>query len=170
MKKLLSIILWLAILSSATAYADAIAVPSPVQIPDGAYGVWKVTSIKTETPLYEETKDRTSKEIVDAENSGEIRNYGVGRLICDHAGSEVGSGIWHVEDMRVGDTAFLVTEDSTTQYECYMIVTVDYMKYYFAVDGVAQYPHRSSDILCASCSTKPKVEYLGFFKYVGAWG
>ena len=166
MKKLLSIILWLAILASTTAFADAVAVPSPVQIPNGAYGVWQVTSISTSTPLYRSTE----KEVIDAENSAIYRRYGVGWLICDHAGSEVGSGIWHCEDISVGDSAFLVTGTETTEYYCYLVEEVDFTPQCYLLDGTAQYPHRSSDIICASCSTKPKVEYLAFFKYVGVWG
>lgn len=156
--------------TSLFAYAATISVPSAVKIPDGAYGVWQVPSINTSTPLYRESAERSQQMNIDAENSAHFRRYGIGWLICDHAGSEVGAGIWHVENIRVGDSAFLITETETTEYYCYLVEEVDFTPQCFLLDGVAQYPHRETDIICASCSTRPKIEYLAFFKLIGWWG
>lgn len=165
-RRILSFFAVAIILCSSVAYAVTMALPSPVKIPDGAYGIWQVPSINTSTPLYRGTE----KEIADAENSAIYRRYNIGWLICDHAGSEVGAGIWHVENIKVGDSAFLITDVSITEYYCYLVEEVDFTPKCYLLDGVEQYPHRDTDIICASCSNRPKIEYLAFFRLVGEWG
>lgn len=168
-KRFLTIFLFVSLLAEALAISAAgasISVPSAVKIPDGAVAVWQIPSIKTSSPLYRGTE----QEIIDAENSAQYRRYNIGWLICDHAGSEVGAGVWHMENVKVGDSAFLITDVSITEYYCYLVEEVDFTPKCYLLDGVEQYPHRDTDIICASCSTRPKIEYLAFFKLIGSWG
>ena len=169
MKKIIGIICCILLLASATAYATVYEVPAPVIVPDGSCGVWQVRSIGASSVLYE--GKGKSQEIIDADFSALFRDYGSGKLIMDHSGSDTGTGKWKVEDMHVGDTAWLITDTDTTEYECYMITEAVNNGYAYILDGTALYPHHSSDVLCVSCKagTEHGV-YLAFFRYVGVWG
>lgn len=140
--------------------------PQPVEIPDGAYGIFQVPDLNVSLPVF--FAYGTGQEIVDAENSGVIRDFGAGRLIGDHAGSEIGGGVWRVEKMNLDCSAFLITEQGTERYQCYMMVRCYCTGYAYVLDGQALFPHHATDIICASCANYDGSEvYLAFFKLVG---
>lgn len=170
MKKMIAILICALLLTGATAYATVYQVPQPVRILDGAAGVWQVPSIGTSSPVYPK-HDRVGQDVVDADDSALIIDYGAGKAILDHNNSVVGNGKWEVGEIRVGDTAWLITEEDTTEYACYMVCEAVNTGHGYRLDGTGLYPHRSSDILCVSCI--PDTEngvYIAFFKYVGLWG
>lgn len=143
----------------------AFAVPQAATIPDGAYGVWQVPSIGTSTPVYE-SETRTGQEVVDKENAALIRERGKGWLVADHADSEVDGGIWNVNEMRVGEPAFLITEDVTYCYECIAICIVRNNGYEHSFMGIAIRPDKD-DVICVSCALEAGYEYLAYYDYKG---
>lgn len=143
----------------------AFAVPQAAVVPDGAYGVWQVPSIGTSTPVYE-SETRTGQEVVDEENAALIRERGKGWLVADHADSEVDGGIWNVNEMRVGEPAFLITEDVTYCYECIAICIVRNNGYEYSFMGIAIRPDKD-DVICVSCALEAGYEYLAYYDYKG---
>lgn len=143
----------------------AFAVPQAATIPDGAYGVWQVPSIGTSTPVYE-SDTRTGQEVVDKENAALIRERGKGWLVADHADSEVDGGIWNVNEMRVGEPAFLITEDVTYCYECIAICIVRNNGYEYSFMDIAIRPDKD-DVICLSCALEAGYEYLAYYDYKG---
>ena len=145
-------------------------IPRPVEIPEGAYGVWQVPEINTNTPLYTAPSSKWQV-TVDRENAALIYNYGRGRLIADHAGSKVDGGVWRVEKMKLDCAAFLVTKDKTTKYRCTALWRSRYHPTYYSYNGSGVYPKSSLDIICASCVAdspdKDKEVYLAYFQYDG---
>lgn len=139
--------------------------PRQTTIPDNSVGVWQVPSIETSTPLY--AGKQSAQSIVDEENSAWIGDYGNGRIITDHAGSTVG-GVWDVNQIKVGDTAFLIDRDKTTQYECIAVWKAKYHPTYYSFQGLGLYPRSSLDIMCVSCADDTGEEvYIAYFKYAG---
>lgn len=171
MKKILAVLILICLLCGSVAWADAIPVPSaPTEIPEGSVGVWKVPSLKTATPLYKKDRGQNGQDIVDAEDSALLKYYGVGYAILDHAGSETGKGIWHVEDIKVEDVAWWITEGGIEQYRCYAVVRATQTGSTYTVKGTPVYPLSSTDILCVSCAVKDGDVFIAFFKDEGEWG
>ena len=141
----------------------AFAVPQAATIPDGAYGVWQVPSIETNSPVYAGTV-QNGQAIIDEENSALILDYGKGKAILDHAYSEVAGGTWDVSEMKVGEPGFLITEDGTYIYQCVGICLAKQSsnKYHFA--GVTIYPEKD-DIVCISCAEDDGWVYLAYYKF-----
>ena len=138
-------------------------VPQPYVIPDGAYGVFQCTALETTitVPLY--TAAGVGQEVVDAEDSALIRKYGQGKEICDHADSIIGDGVWNVNDMQVGSTAFLITPKSTIHYQCTAIYLCKQRKYDFTYNGKVIQPTKN-DLVCISCAEDDGWVYLAYYK------
>ena len=171
MKKILAVLILICLLCGSVAWADAIPVPSaPTEIPEGSVGVWKVPSLKTATPLYKKDRGQNGQDIVDAEDSALLKYYGVGYALLDHAGSETGNGVWHVEEIKVEDVAWWVTEEKIEQYRCYAVVRATQTGSTYTVKGTPVYPLSSTDILCVSCAVKDGDVFIAFFKDEGEWG
>lgn len=167
MKKILAVLILICLLCGSVAWADAIPVPTgKTEIPDGSVGVWQVPSLKTKTPLYT-NKGRDAQDIIDEENSAVVGSYGVGTAILDHAGSETGKGIWHVEDIKVEDVAWWITEDGIEQYRCYAVCRATQTGSTYTVKGTPVYPLSSTDVLCVSCAVKDGDVFIAFFKDEG---
>ena len=158
MKKLFTILLIMSLVG--------FEVPHNVTIPDNAVGVWECPSLGTVSPLYESKWD--AQGIVDDDESAWFGSYGSARIICDHADSNVGGGVWNVNQMQVGGTAFLHTREGIFQYKCYMICEADSGYSIYSMYGKQLYAHSSTDIVCASCAT-PDGErvYLAFYEFIG---
>lgn len=173
MKKLLSFILCLILLSCSVAYADAIQVPSPVSIPDEAVGVWQVPKLKTSSPLYIKRDGKSAQGIVDDYNSALLARYGVGQIIADHYGSRIGNdkNLWQLERINVDDIAWFITETETVTYVCYMTCVADVCGGYYKINGTTILPYFPEDIICSCCVHEDSTQnYLAFFKRVGEWG
>ena len=138
-------------------------IPQETVIPDGAYGIWQCPSLCTNSPLY--WSEGTGQSIVDKPNAACIRWYGDGYLIADHANSTVDGGVWNVNDMRVGEDAFLITKDGIKRYECIAIYLVERQTYDYIWQGKAVRP-KKHDIVCASCSIADGVDFLAYYKFV----
>lgn len=138
--------------------------PHEVEIPEKAYGIWQCCSLGTDTPLY--WSEGTGKKYVDMENAACFRYLYDGYLIADHADSEVTGGTWNVNNMRVGEDAFLITADSVKRYECVAIYMVERQTYDYLFNGKPIRP-KKNDIVCASCSFIDGVEFVAYYKFVG---
>lgn len=154
MKKLLVVLMTIAMF----------AVPRPVTIPDGAYGVFQCASIGTSTPVFF-SDTRTGQEVVDAKNAALIRAYGDGYLVADHYGSEVDGGEWNVNEMRVGEPGFLIRTDGTLCYECVAVCLCecDGSDYLFRGERVRP---DEDDVICVGCAWGDYV-FLAYYDYSG---
>ena len=140
-------------------------IPQETGIPEGAAGVWQVPDLGTRSPIY--TSTGVGQDVVDREDAALLRNYGRGRLICDHLGSEVGGGIWDVSEIRVGSAGFLILQDRTLCYRCTAVWIVKDGTYCYTYNGAAIWPAHSTDILCASCAITEGEDYLACFEFTG---
>lgn len=140
------------------------AVPQAATIPDGAYGVFQCTSIGTSTPVYF-SDTLTGQEVVDKENSALIRERGKGYFIGDHYGSEVDGGEWNVNEMRVGEPAFLITEETTYCYECIAVCLCFDNGYDYLFGGYRVRPD-TNDIIACGCAWGDYV-FLAYYEYTG---
>lgn len=138
-----------------------------VKIPKGAVGVWTVNSIHTESPLYK-SKANNSKEnqkVVDKDNAALWWPYSKGHAIVDHLDSEVGDGLWRVNEMHVGDIATLTTSKGKTWYECRAIWMATQTKYVYQYDGNT-IAVKKGDIICVSCADEDGFDYVAYFRYI----
>ena len=142
------------------------AVPQPTTIPEDAYGVWQVPSIGTSTPVYL-SDTYTGQEVVDEDNAALIRERGKGWEIGDHADSEVDGGVWNVNEMKVGEPAFLITEDGTYCYTCIGICIVWNNGFDYLLGNVRIKPMQDKDIIALSCTPIDEFEYLAYYQYTG---
>ena len=173
MKKLLSFLVCLVLLSSTLAFADAIQVPSPVKVPDDAVGVWQVPKLKTSSPLFIKSSEKSAQDIVDDRDSALLAKYGVGQIIADHYGSKIGNdkNRWTLEDINVEDIAWFIEDGKITKYECYMVCVADVCGSWFRINGTTLLPYYPYDIICRCCVHKDTDHnYLAFFRLVGEWG
>ena len=140
-------------------------IPHDVPIPtDGM--IWQVPCISVSLPVYPEV-GRNGQSLIDADNSGCIWQYGRGRIIGDHAGSEIGRGVWFVEDMRVGCAGFLMQEGKPhVCYECTAILLCRQVGAYYQWHGATVWP-KTDEILCVSCAEDEEFVYLAVFEKVG---
>lgn len=143
--------------------------PWDAEIPEGAYGVWECPALGTSTPIYQ--AEGTGQKWADMENAAFIRRWGEGRLIGDHAGSEVDGGTWWVNEMIVGGHCYLVRDGKPTKdYICTAIWLCDDTGYTYLYNGKSMRAAKN-DIMCACCaSEKPHDKvYVAYYKYVGEW-
>lgn len=142
-------------------------IPHKAEIPAGAYGVWQCPALGTSTPLYEgDYADWQA--ITDADNSALIATYSGIRMIGDHANSKVDGGVWNCNKMLVGGLAFLVTEDATYEYKCYLIAETDFNGYCWKINNQTVRPYHPHDIMCCSCANaEGSREYVAFYEFVG---
>lgn len=141
-------------------------IPHTVDIPDGAYGAWQCPALGTSSLLYEGNSTEWQS-IVDEDNSALWMNYNGIHVIADHAGSEVGGGIWNVNDMSVGGLAFLIEKEATYEYRCYLIAEADHDGYCWKINNQPIRPYRATDIMCESCAAEDGKVYVAFYSYVG---
>ena len=150
--------------------ASRFAIPRKCEIPPGACGVWQIPDLNIVIPLYK-PKVNTPKEaqtIIDAPDSATYRNFGAGKIIEDHAGSQAGRGNWHIGEVLPDMLGFLVREDRTERYVCNRIARAIRHDTCFTVDNIGFWPRSATDILCVSCATKDGSEvYVAAFKYGG---
>ena len=143
------------------------ALPIPVEVPKGAYGVWEVAETGTRTPIY--SAEGTGQKWADMENAAFIRAWGDGRLIGDHADSVVDGGVWNVNEHIVGGMAFLVRDGKPTKrYQCTAIYLCDDTGSTYLYNGKSIRAAKG-DIICGSCaSDKPHDKvYIAYYKYSG---
>ena len=155
--------LWAAYLDGVVAFADY-----GVKIPDGAYGVFRVVATDTDSPLY--LTHGVGQSIVDREDAACIRSWGEdGYAIFDHQGSEVGGGIWRVNEMAVGGSAFLFRADKPTkEYICTAIYLANSDGYRFIADvDKRNIKPKANDIICVSCAWEDDLNYVAYYKLVG---
>lgn len=146
------------------------AFPNEVEIPEDAWGVWQVAETGTNSPLY--FSQGVGQSIVDRENAACVRNFGEGYAIFDHADSELDGGVWNVNEMTVGGSAFLFRKDKPTkEFVCTAIYLAysDGYKFIAEVDSSIIRPHKS-DIICASCANDDgTMVYVAYYDLVGEW-
>lgn len=135
------------------------------KIPKGAYGVWQVASIKTTSPLYksEYNDSKHNQKVVDKENGALWWAYSKGHAIVDHAYSEVGDGVWCVNEMHVGDIGTLTTSKTTTYYECTAIWKATQTRYVYKYDGTT-ISVKKGDIICVCCADEDGYNYVAYFR------
>lgn len=144
-------------------------IPRKCTIPDGAYGVWQVPELNIMIPLYQ-GNNATAQKLVDNENSACIQQFGVGKIINDHAESVStnGKGIWRVNEFLPDTQAFLATKNVTYQYSCKYVCRAYLHTHAYILDGQSIYPRKATDILCCGCATADASEvYIACFKYIG---
>ena len=166
-KKPLTVILALvlvALLTVAVYALEVYEIPHTVEIPDGAYGVFQIPSIGTDSPLYQ---GRDYQGIIDDEDSALLYKYKRGWLVADHSGSEVGDGYWYVEDIRVGSGAFLIREGQPEiAYFCTAVYFCHQNGWNYAYHGQNVNP-TANGMMCVSCSEVEDWVYVAVFEYVG---
>lgn len=166
MKKVLFIILAVVLLTVTVFALEVYEIPQNVDIPEDAYGVFQVPCIGTNSPLYEAPRGN-GQDVIDEENSALIRKYGRGWLIADHSCSEVGNGIWCVENMEVGGGAFLIREGKPEIcYGCTAIYLCRQNGDKFTYHGQNVNPTKDG-IICISCADEDGYVYLAVYEYIG---
>ena len=139
-------------------------IPHNVTIPDGAYGIWQCPATNTDSPLY--FSEGSGQSIIDAEDSACINYYGQGFAIHDHNDSKIGKGIWNVNRMVVGGSAFLITEEKTEHYICTAIYLAERQTFSYVYDGHAIRP-KQDQIVCVSCAQEENMVYLAVYDLQG---
>lgn len=141
-------------------------IPRTEPVPEGAYAVWQVPCIQASLPIYEEV-GRNGQALIDAEDSGCIWQYGRGRCIGDHAGSEAGRGIWAVETIEIGCGGFMIREGKpATCYECTALYLCRQAGAYYQWHGQTIFP-KKDDLICVSCAEEDGYVYLAYFEKLG---
>lgn len=143
---------------------NAFTLPTPCEIPSGAYCVWQIPSLNISVPVYK----TTSQKVVDAENSAAMQ-YGANcYVITDHAGSKDGKGTWLMENVKLDDAAFMIRKDRTERYVCYAVMRVEHRSTRLVINGKTVNAYSSKDIICRSCvDMTGKENYVAMFRYVG---
>ena len=144
-------------------------IPHTTVIPDNAYGIFQVPALEIDVPLYTSTTE-TGQEVVDREDAALIRGWGKGKAICDHADSQHGKAYWNVNEMQVGGSAFLITQDETLWYRCDMIARVKNTGtgYICTATGHSVTAQRD-DVICLSCTDDDGEEWLAYYTYMGVF-
>lgn len=141
-------------------------IPHQTPIPEDAFGIWQVPCIEVSLPIYEEV-GHNGQSIIDAEDSGCIWHYGKSYIIGDHAGSEIGLGVWYVEQMQVGCGAFLLREGKPSIcYECTAIFLTKQVGAYYQWRGATLWP-KADEIFCVSCGDAEDEVFLAVFHKLG---
>ena len=149
----------------AVAMLMCVPVSAKTTIPKGAYGVWEVNSIHTESPLFKSkaNNSRENQRVVDRENCALWWNYSKGHAIVDHVYSEVGEGLWIVWEMHIGDIATLTTSKGKTYYECTALYKATQTKYVYQYEGET-ITVKKGDILCVCCADEDGFDVCAYFK------
>jgi len=143
-------------------------IPQKCEIPDGACGVWQIPELDISIPLYKGAGLAKTQAIIDQVNSASIRQFGAGRIIEDHAGSEAGRGHWQIGRITPDTVGFLILPGKTERYICNRVVRAYRLSSCYTVDGVGVYPRSATDILCVGCATSDASEvYIAAFKFKG---
>lgn len=143
---------------------NAFTLPSPCEIPNGAYCVWQIPSLNISVPVYKST----SQKVVDAENSAAMQYGASCYVISDHAGSKDGNGFWMMQNVRLDDAAFLIRKDRTERYVCYAVLRVEHRSTRLVINGKTVNAYSSKDIICRSCvDMSGKENYVAMFRYAG---
>lgn len=168
MKKIaiaLVLTLFLTLTVFAAALPDVYEIPQNVEFQEGSIGTWQVPCIGTRSPLYE-TKG-VGQDVIDAKNSALYQRMGKGYAIYDHADSEVGMGLWRVQDMCVGCGGFLCQEGKPEKcYECTAIYLAEQRGNDYYYHNKAIRPEANA-IICVSCAETDGWVYVAMFEYVG---
>lgn len=139
-------------------------IPQRCEIPAGALGVWQIPELDISIPVYR-ANSATAQGVIDEENSATLRQWGVGKIIEDHADSETGRGLWQIGEVKVDMLGFLITEKETRRYVCNRVMRAYRHNTCFTVDGIGVTTRSPTDILCVCCATKDASEvYLAAFK------
>ena len=86
----------------------------------------------------------------------------------DHSYSVVGGGVWNIREVKVDSKAYLITEDRTEEYVCYMVCRADAGGVSYMVGGDDIIPHSETEVLCSCCANSDGSEvYVASFKLVG---
>lgn len=155
------IILLTLIATAITAYA--------MEIPDGAYGVIYIPTLKVKMPIYfSPVNDYDhSQAIIDREESALIYNWGCAYQILDHDFSTGldGKGEWHIQRVFSGAYAYLWTRNGNYVYECYMTGLASYDGNEYLNDRLLLMPMSSYDIMATTCVGKdPSHHYIAVFR------
>lgn len=145
------------------------AIPRTAEVPIGAYGVWQLPELNVSIPVYK-ANSYTVQKIVDTENAASIQNFGVGKLIADHAESKsnAGKGSWDIWKCRPDDTAFMIMPNETLQYRCLYVARVRVLRHGYQLDGAGVYLRLPTDIACVGCVDPEGAEnYMAVFKLIG---
>lgn len=143
---------------------NAFTLPSPCEIPNGAYCVWQIPSLNISVPVYK----TTSQKVVDAQNSAAMQYYGNCFCISDHAGSKDGDGFWKMQNVKIDDVAFMVRKDRTDKYKCYAVLRAEHHSARMTINSRMVTAFSSKDIICRSCvDMTGKENYVAMFRYVG---
>ena len=101
------------------------AIPQKVEIPAGAYGGWQLPELGVSIPVYR-AFGYAAQKVVDTQNAALLQNFGVGKLIADHAESKSndGRGSWDLWKCHPDDSAFFILPNETQQYRCISVSRV----------------------------------------------
>lgn len=158
---ILSVLLLLCLFATAYAFdLSEFAIPQDTDIPEDAYGVWEVPSLKFSVPVY----TSGGQETVDAQDSAWLFSYGRCYAIADHRGS---SGKWFMDKLSVNDIAFMHKQDVVLQYKCFAIMKVEVHYDHYEINGRTITEYSSTDIICCCCADTKEENYLAFFRLVG---
>ena len=137
-------------------------------IPEDAYAIWWMPNQHFQNYVYEAVTWREWQPIVDAEQSALIKSWLNARSIADHCYSDgVDGGRWFMKDVRLGDTAYLITRNGKYKYECYLTAIVDVGTWGYTINGKVLEPASSLDIACRCCvGSDPTRNYFAVFKFV----
>ena len=137
-------------------------------VPDDAYAIWYMPNQHLQQPVYEAETWRDWQPIVDAPQSALISTWLNARVITDHCNSKgVDGGRWHMKDIRLGDTAYLITHDGTFKYQCYLTAIVDVGTWGYTINNKILEPASSTDIACRCCvGMDAERNYFAVFRYV----
>lgn len=145
------------------------AIPQKVEIPAGAYGVWQLPELGVSIPVYRAFGYAVQK-VVDTPNAASLQNFGVGKLIADHAGSKSnnGKGSWDLWKCHPDDSAFFILPNETLQYRCISVSRVKVLRGGYQLDGAGVYLRLPTDIACVGCVDSEGTEnYMAVFKLTG---
>lgn len=161
MKRLTILILTILMLLSICPCASA------MEIPDGAYGVIWIPCLKIKMPVYTPEVNTVAirQEIIDAEESAVIFNWGTAYQIGDHVFSKGlnGEGEWNLQKVFAGAYAWFYTIDGTYYLECYMTGKADYDGNEY-LNGRLVTPCSSHDLLLHCCAEDSSHHLIAVFR------
>ena len=161
MKRFVAVIL---LLLFALSIPAAIPTCGKSSIPKGAYGVFSLPSCKVTANLYTcDNSTRAAQRVVDKEDCALWRPYSKGHAILDHAYSIAGSGVWIVNEFKVGDYGTLQTAKGKFKFQCTAVYLAKMNKYVFKY-GKETIAVKKGDLICACCADEDGLYYVAYFK------
>lgn len=140
-----------------------------IKFPKGSCGLWESPTIGTKSWLFRSPANTLAQnqKVVDRENCALWWPYGKGYAVIDHSDSEVGGGLWRVQDISVDDNAVLTLPNGTKKYyTCVGMLRCRREKGGYTWNGKIFAPLEKEDVACISCATRDGNEvYVAYFKH-----